>query len=107
MGADSGRAVVRSARGETGRVEAIDRVAVGARKGDVRATARLVPADPEVEAAVVREVREHALLLVDDPVAERPEKLLVETPCSIPVADVHGHVLDHFGSSPRRYSRRA
>jgi len=73
--------------------------AVVALERDMRAAHRLTAAQPEVEANRIREVREHALLLVDDPVAEQAQNRLVETLRPIPVAHVDRDVRDrHSGA---------
>ena len=74
--AEPGRAVVAPARGDRRLVEPVDGLAIVALEGDVRAADGLAAPDPEVEPAVVGEVRERALLLVDDPVPERPSTLV-------------------------------
>ena len=80
-------------------MEPLDGLAIGAGECDVRPSDGVAPSDPEVEAALVREVGERAVLLVDDAVPERPEKLLVEPFCAIPLADVDRNVSDgHCGS---------
>ena len=72
LGPNARRAVVAPSRVEGRRVEGVDRRTVVALESDVGAADGVATADPEVETARVREVGERALLLVDDPVAERP-----------------------------------
>ena len=80
-------------------MEPLDGLAVGAGERDVRPSDRVAPCDPEVEAALVREVGERGVLFVDDAVPERSEKLLVEPLRAIPLADVDRDVSDgHCGS---------
>ena len=72
LGPEARRPVVTSAHLECRTVERVDCGAVVALERDVGAADGVATADPEVETARVREVGERALLLVDDPVAERP-----------------------------------
>ncbi len=75
-------------------MEPLDGLAIGAGERDVRPSDRVAPSDPEVEAVLVREVGEHAVLLVDDAVPEWPEKLLVEPFRATPLTDVDRNVSD-------------
>jgi len=79
------RAVVAPSRLEGCGVERVDGGAVVAIERDVRAADRIPPTDPEVETAIVREVRERTRLFVDDPVAERTQYRLVEGSRASPV----------------------
>ena len=94
LSTDPWRAVVASTEGECVRVEPLDGLAIGAGERDVRPSDRVAPSDPEVEAVLVREVGEHAVLLVDDAVPEWPEKLLVEPFRATPLTDVDRNVSD-------------
>ena len=90
--------MVPSAGRERHLVEAVDCRPVLRAEGDMCASHRIPPSDPEVEPARVGVVRERVGFLVDDAIAEQREHLVVEAPRAVEVADVDGDVLDaHCG----------
>ncbi len=95
--ANTGRAVVRTARVQAGGVERVDRGAIRDDEGDVRPGSAWIPRrDPELGLVVASEAGATELREVHDhSVAERPERPLEEGLAHLVVRDVQADVVDH------------
>jgi hypothetical protein len=95
---DARHAVVAGAGRERNVVEAIDGLSALGLERDVRTSDRVAAPNAEVEAVLVRVVRDGARLLVDDALPEEVEHLVVEAARPLPLPRVDGNVRDgHCG----------
>jgi hypothetical protein len=95
VGAQARWAIVAAAGGQPGGMEGVHGGPVRARDGDMgRPTQRPVDVDEEVGLAVAAEA--HRVVALDqEPVAERIQRLPVERPALLQVADPQADVVDH------------